>query len=122
MEINQRGTGTTSSHVELCLCRLKFEIDGYSVRLVPEEVFPELQDLTEGAWTPSALLYELSERGIHLLPVDQDYEEAKLPVKDRNAEQNAIRDIAYAVESFYIRSEVNESSDIVAKIRENLEY
>lgn len=68
------------------------------------------------------MLYELSERGIHLLPVEEDYVEAKLPVKDREAEQNAIRDIAYAIESFYIRSEVNESSDIITKIRENLDY
>ena len=45
-----------------------------------------------------------------------------MPVKDREAEQEAIRDIAYAVESFYIRSEINESKDIVVKIRENLDY
>jgi hypothetical protein len=45
-----------------------------------------------------------------------------VPVKDRKAEENAIRDIAYAIEAFYIRSEVNDSSDIVVKIRENLEY
>lgn len=45
-----------------------------------------------------------------------------MPIKDRKAEQNAIRDIAYAIEAFYIRSEVNDSSDIVVKIRENLEY
>lgn len=56
------------------------------------------------------------------MPVDEDYEEARIPVKDRKAEENAIRDIAYAVESFYIRSEVNDSTDVVAKIRENLEY
>jgi IS4 transposase len=43
-------------------------------------------------------------------------------VKDRKAEENAIRDIAYAVEAFYIRSEINDSSEVVAKIRENLEY
>jgi hypothetical protein len=43
-------------------------------------------------------------------------------VKDESAEENAIRDIAYAIESFYIRSEVNDSSDIVVKIRENLEF
>lgn len=92
------------------------------MRLVADEAFPELADLTEGSWTPAALLYELSERGIHLLPVDEDYEEAKVPVKDRKAEQNAIRDIAYAIEAFYVRSEVNDSSDIVVKIRENLEY
>lgn len=45
-----------------------------------------------------------------------------MPVKDRKAEQNAIRDIAYAIEAFYVRSEINDSSDIVVKIRENLEY
>ncbi len=45
-----------------------------------------------------------------------------MPVKDRKAEQNAIRDIAYALDAFYVRSEINDSSDIVVKIRENLEY
>ena len=45
-----------------------------------------------------------------------------MPAKDREAEQNAIRDIAYAVQSFYIRSEINESNDIIVKIRENLDY
>lgn len=74
MEIAQRGPGETQTYVLLSWIRVKFEIDSYSVRLVGEEAFPELQDLTEGSWTPSSLLYELSERGIHLLPVDEDYE------------------------------------------------
>lgn len=102
--------------------RLKFEINAYSVKLITDENYPELQDLTKGQWTPSSILYELAERGISLLPLDVDYEDVKLPIKDRQAEQNAIRDIAYAVESFYIRSEINDSSDIIVKIRQNLEY
>jgi hypothetical protein len=85
-----------------------------------DEHYPELKDLTKGEWTPSSILYELSERGIHLLPLEEDYEDAKLPIKDREAEQNAIRDISYAIDSFYIRSEINDSTDIVVKIRENL--
>jgi hypothetical protein len=56
------------------MLRIKFEIDAYSVKIIPEESYPELQDLTQGNWTPSSILYELSERGIHLLPVDEDYE------------------------------------------------
>jgi len=31
------------------------------------------------------------------LPIDADYAEAGLPIKDKEAEQNAIRDIAYAI-------------------------
>ena len=42
------------------------------MRLVLEEGddYPELADLTKGEWTAGSILYELSERGIHLLPND----------------------------------------------------
>ena len=54
--------------------------------------------------------------------MDDDYEQAKLPPKDAEVERNAIKDIAYAVEAFYVRSEPNDTADIKVKIRENLEY
>ena len=56
------------------------------------------------------------------MPLDQDYEDAKIPVKDSIAEENAIRDIAYAVESYFIAGQINTSNDIMVKMRENLEY
>jgi hypothetical protein len=39
-----------------------------------------------------------------LLPSEDDYDYAGIKRKDREAEKNAIRDIAYAVESFSIRN------------------
>jgi hypothetical protein len=54
--------------------------------------------------TPEALLWELSKRGVHLLPKNEDYEYAGVTRKDRQAEKYATRDISYAVESFTIRS------------------
>ena len=87
------------------------------MKLGSDQGYPELADLTEGEWTPGALLYELSERGIHLLPVDEDFPEAQLEPKDHDVIRNAVNDIAYAVEAFYIRSEPNETEDIRVKIR-----
>lgn len=54
--------------------------------------------------------------------MDGDYEFTNLKRKDRESEKNAIRDIAYAVEAFTIRSEPNESADVRVKMRENLDY
>jgi hypothetical protein len=68
------------------------------------EPYPEFEGITGKFWTPECLLAELSNRGIHLLPDDFDYIEAKIPRKTSETEKNAIRDIAYAIESFYVRS------------------
>lgn len=57
-----------------------------------------------------------------MLPVDEDYQYAKLKPKDRESEKCAIRDIAYAVESFTVRSEVNDGDDIKVRIRDNLDH
>jgi hypothetical protein len=78
--------------------------------------------LTSEYHTPETMFWELSKRGVHLLPNDEDYQYAKIKAKDREAEKNAIRDIAYAVEAFTIRSEVNDTNDIKVKIRENPEF
>ena len=68
------------------------------------------------------MLRELSKRGIHLLPENDEYEYANLKRKDRESEKCAIRDLAYAIESFTVRSEPNPSDSIQVKIRENLDH
>jgi hypothetical protein len=61
-----------------------------------------------------------------LLPEDIDIEEAELNLKDSDAEDRAIEDIALAVRSFFIRSSKWSSlvSDekVVYILRENIEY
>ncbi len=64
----------------------------------------------------------MSRRGVHLLPENYDYLEARLQPKDSDTEANAIRNIAYAVEGFYFRSIPNDTSEIFVKIRENLDH
>ena len=81
------------------------------------EDYPEFKDLCEDFHTPEHMLRELSKRGIHLLPEDDEYEYANLKRKDRESEKCAIRDLAYAVESFTVRSEPNTSDSIQVKIR-----
>lgn len=53
---------------------------------------------------PGSLLYKLQKSGINLLPEDQDIEEAELTLKDSEAEDRAIEDIALAVRGFFIKS------------------
>ena len=55
------------------------------------------------------MLSELYKRGINILPCDDDYRYAEVKRKDRDGEKNAIRDIAYGVESFTVRSQPNDT-------------
>jgi hypothetical protein len=43
---------------------------------------------------PGMLLMELSKSGIHLLPNDKDAERGKIHLKNKDAEERAIIDIA----------------------------
>ena len=43
---------------------------------------------------------ELSKCGIHLLPEDSDAARAKINLKDRDAEEKAIMDMAQTVKAF----------------------
>jgi len=52
------------------------------VKLSFKENYPEFVDLCEGYKTPEYLLNQLSMRGIHLLPENFDYLEAKVKPKD----------------------------------------
>lgn len=87
------------------------------MKLVMNEQYSEFMDLCEEFHTPEHVLRELSYRGIHLLPSDNDYEFAGVTLKGRESEKCAIRDLAYACESFTVRSEPNESDEIRVKIR-----
>ncbi len=61
-----------------------------------------------------------------MLPEDTDIEEGEMTLKDSDAEDRAIEDIALAVRSFFIRSSKWSSlvSDekVVYILRENMEY
>ena len=96
---------------------MTFEIYEDLVKLSLKDQYPELSDLCQSYRTPEALLSQLSKRGIHLLPENFDYLEARIQPKDSDTESNAIRNIAYAVESFYFRSLPNDTSEIIVKIR-----
>ena len=43
---------------------------------------------------PGMLLLELSKCGIHMLPIDKDAERGKIHLKNKEAEERAIIDIA----------------------------
>ena len=55
---------------------------------------PELQYLVNKEIHPGMLLMELSKCGIHMLPEDEDAERGGITLKDREAEERAILDIA----------------------------
>lgn len=71
-------------------------------------------------------MLELQKCGINLLPIDEDTQLAKIPLKDRGAEERAITDIVTTLRSFAYRStkwnqEAGEER-VFAKMRENLEF
>lgn len=65
--------------------RLQFDIGANIVKLHMDESYPEFSDLCSEYHTPEHLLQELSKRGVHLLPVDEEYVFAKLTPKDRES-------------------------------------
>lgn len=111
--------------VETKRINVTFEI-GANYAMLIEKTDPEFKDLVNKKLLPGVLLLELSKCGVHLLPKDEDATLAGISLKDRQAEENAIIDIATTVRAFAYRScKWNKSIDqenIVIKIRENLEY
>ena len=91
-----------------------------------EKSDPELKDIVNKKMSPGLLLLELSKCGIHLLPVNEDATLGGIHLKNREAEENAIFDIATSLRSFAFRSckwnKSIDSENVVVKIRENLEF
>lgn len=95
------------------------------MQLVGEEI-PDIAHLYRKDHLAGSLLMKLQKSGINLLPEDTDIEEAELTLKDSEAEDRAIEDIALAVRGFFIKSSkwTSQVSDdkVVYYMRENLEY
>jgi hypothetical protein len=72
---------------------LNIEIHPLFVKLIDMKQ-PELGHLVDKELHPGILLMELSKCGIHMLPEDSDAERAKIHLKDKLTEENAILDIA----------------------------
>jgi len=113
--------------------RLCLEITPMEMKLIDCDE-PALAHLTnkEGL-TPGYLLQELTKCGILMMPRDEDAALAGIELKDRQAEERAIADVALGVRAFHFRSckwnmtrdpeNPGVSSDtVLMRIRENLEY
>jgi hypothetical protein len=78
---------------------LNIEIQPLYVRLI-EAKEPQLAELNDQLMHPGMLLMELSRRGIHLMPTDEDAERGGIHLKDKVAEERAICDIAQTLKAF----------------------
>ena len=65
---------------------------------------PQIQHLVNKEMHPGILLMELSKSGIHMLPEDEDAARAGIHLKDKNAEERAILDIAQTLKVFAYQS------------------
>ena len=101
---------------------MKIEIHPLFVKLV-EMTQPELQYLVNKEIHPGMLLQELSKCGIHLLPEDEDAERGKIHLKEKDAEERAILDIAQTLKAFAFQSikwnQQASPENIVCRLREN---
>ena len=98
------------------------EIHPLFVKLVKMDQ-PQIQHLVNKEMHPGILLMELSKSGIHMLPEDDDAARAGIHLKDKNAEERAILDIAQTLKIFAFQSikwnqEASEQN-IVCRLREN---
>ena len=112
---------------------LTFEITPLQMRLVNCDE-PSLAHLNEKeGLSPGYLLLELAKCGILLMPRDEDAELAGIELKDKDAEERAIADVALGVRAFHFRCcKWNMTRDpenpgvskdtILMRIRENLEF
>lgn len=73
--------------------KLQIEIHPLFVKLV-EMPQTELAHLNGIEMHIGILLFELSKCGIHLLPENEDAARANIPLKDQDAEERAIMDVA----------------------------
>lgn len=107
------------------LIEINIEINPLHVKLI-ENKEPELKHLVDKPMHPGLLLQELSRSGIHLLPEEADAARAGIHLKDINAEERAIADIAQTLKAFAFQSiKWNQAApveNIVCRIRENPDY
>lgn len=86
----------------------------------------ELKHLVNVELHPSALMFELSKCGIHLLPEDGDAERGGIHLKDKGAEERAILDIAQTLKVFAFQSikwnQQCSADSIVCRMRTNADY
>ena len=111
--------------VETKRVTLTFELGRNYIKLI-EKTDPEFKDILDKPMSPGELFLELQKCGINLMPVDDDAKLGGIHLKDRQAEENAIIDVATGLRSFAFRScKWNKSingENVVVKIRENLEF
>lgn len=83
----------------------------------------ELKHIVNKELHPGVLLKELSKCGIHLLPEDEDAERGGIHLKDKEAEERAILDIAQTLKVFAFQSvkwsQTACAENIVVRLREN---
>ena len=85
------------------MIEINIEIHPLYVKLIEMEQ-PELAHLVDKHLHPGMLLQELSRSGIHLLPENADAARAGIHLKDINAEERAILDIAQTLKCFAFQS------------------
>jgi hypothetical protein len=101
---------------------LNIEIHPLKVKLI-ECDFPELAHLNNKEMHAGVLLFELSKCGIHLLPTDEDAARGGIHLKDKDAEEKAILDVAQTLKVFAFQSlkwnQQAPEENIVLRLREN---
>jgi cancer susceptibility candidate protein 1 len=104
---------------------LTFEV-GVDYAMLVERDDPELQHLVGNKFSPGYLLLELQKCGLNLLPIDEDAKAAHINLKDRGAEERAIKDIVTTMRSYAYRStkwnQALSEDRVCVKLRENLEF
>jgi cancer susceptibility candidate protein 1 len=102
--------------------KIQIEIHPLYVKLI-EMPQSELKHLVNKEMHPGILLMELSKCGIHLLPEDEDAARAGITLKDHEAEERAIMDIATTVKVFSFQSMkwgMQAPQDtVICRLREN---
>lgn len=105
---------------------INIEIKPLCVRLIEMDSIPQLAHIANKDMHPGMLLMELSRCGIHMMPEDNDAEMGGIHLKDREAEERAIIDIAQTVKAFAYQSikwnQAAPAENIVCRMRENPDY
>ena len=101
---------------------MNIEIHPLFVKLVEMDQ-PELAHLVNKQLHPGILLQELSKCGIHMLPEDDDAGHGGIHLKDKQAEERAIVDIAQTLKVFAFQSlrwnQQATEENIICRVREN---